>query len=604
MIALALLLLAALGLAVDPPLALKALLVLPGLLLAPGLGYARWLNRRQHSALQIALDGAWLSLVMAVPTVLLGARLGANPWALWGLSVAWALPGVWLGWNADPLPGLRPRVLAGLGALLVAVVLWTGLRADELLRPLDAWWWSQHTETLSETPVEWAEGQGFEVERIGWPEAGAAHLLDPELDGGTLEIQTAGEVMLLLRGPIGSLVQAGQAGQWAPAEKVAASVQVQAEEGEVRRYLERGVIALPMSVRPGTLDIKLEATGPVEIYLLPGQAAPWSLDEAGVVRFAHYYQLLNLVENQVWAQELLSGERLLTVNQPPLWSFVLAVASATLSADMPGAGLLFAWVLLLLGAQALRLVEQLSPRAPLPAWLLPPAMVLVHAELMLQPGSVNFPDSLYAAALVGALSAFAMPGGGAGRGRFVLLTLLAGLLRYPGVVAVVLGVALHHWFWPQGRLWPRLRDLGVAVLALAGVFGVVALLSGALGDWLFILWFETVPEHYDNNGEAAAIWARPPAFYWTWLRYTGFGLLAALPLASREGRWALGAAGLYSLLLCTIDHFPTHYFLPLLALSGVSIACNTSALPSKPLRWGLSGAAVLAALAFVVWGRP
>ena len=42
--------------------------------------------------------------------------------------------------------------------------------------------------------------------------------------------------------------------------------------------------------------------------------------------------------------------------------------------------------------------------------------------------------------------------------------------------------------------------------------------------------------------------------------------------------------GLYSLMLATIDHHPTHYFLPLLAVTGVAVGCASSALQPNHLK--------------------
>ncbi len=601
MTALLLLGLGALGLLLSPHWALTGLLVLPALLLAPGLGWARWMNRGESSALQVGLDACWLSLLWAVPSVLLTSAAGGSPWWLLAMATLGAAPGLWLGWHAHPQERLRTRSLVGLVGLTLGLGIWSAAHAEGLSRPLSSWWWSPLTEGLSEQAVGWSDP---EAQPLGWPEAGAARIeMQPEsgvaVSTHSLEITGEGPMLFLLQGPVGAAIQVRQSGAWSPAERVSAEVTVDAEEGPVPRYLDQGVVALRSSVSPGPLSLRVESEGPSRIYLLPSSAAPWSLDEAGELRFAHYYQLLNLVENQRWAQELLDGERRLTIHQPPLWSYVLAVSSASISPDLPGAAALLLFVLMLLGASALRLLEQLSPSAPWPAWLLPGAGVLIHAELMLQPGSVNFPDSLYAAALVAGLSALR----GSSTARFVLLALIAGLLRYPGVVVLLMAAGLHAWVFADGRVKGRLLPLAGGVAALAAVFGLAALLSQQLQDWLFILWFETVPEHFANNPEAPPIWRRPPTFYWTWLRYTGFGPLAALPMRTKGSRWVLGCAVATSLLLACIDHFPTHYFLPLIALSGVAVACNSAGMPKRWQGWAVSALALAAALTFVALGR-
>ncbi|MFT5582778.1 MAG: hypothetical protein ACI9VR_000354 [Cognaticolwellia sp.] len=591
----------ALGLLFEPHWALRAVLVLPALLLAPGLGWSRWMNRGESSALQVGLDAAWLSILWAVPSVLVASLAGGSPWMLWIMAVLGAGPGLWLGWHAPPLERLRTRGLAALAALALGLGLWSTAHLPELGRPLQDWWWSAKVDSLPKQAVGWSSPQATD---LGWPEAGAGRLdLTPKGDvrvsTQSLEILSEGQILLLLQGPVGSALQVRQSGAWSAAERISADVVVDQDEGAVPRYLDHGIVALRTTVTPGTLSLRVESASPTQVFVLPSSAAPWSLDQAGSLRFAHYYQLLNLVENQRWAQELLTGERRLTIHQPPLWSYVLAVSSAAVSPDLPGAAALLILVLMLLGASAIRLLERLSPSAPWPAWLLPAVGVLVHAELMLQPGSVNFPDSLYAAALIAGLSALRSDS----TARFVLLALIAGLLRYPGVVVLLMAAGLHAWMFSDGRIRARLGPLAAGVATIAALFGLAALLSQQLQDWLFILWFETVPEHFANNPEAPPIWQRPAAFYWTWLRYSGFGLLAALPLRTRGSRWVMATALATSLLLAFIDHFPTHYFLPLLAMGGVGVASSCAGLPKRWQGWLLSGGAVLAGLIFVWIGQ-
>jgi len=341
--------------------------------------------------------------------------------------------------------------------------------------------------------------------------------------------------------------------------------------------------------------LAVEQQGCEQLWVMPSVDAPWSVHAAGELQFVHYYQILNIVENQRWADELVK-ERWLTVSQPPLWSYVLATASVALGPDLPAANALFVWMLVLLGISGARLLELVAPRAPMAAWCLPAAFVLVHGKLMLEPGSTNFPDTLYACAFVAGLAALRQDR----TGRFAVLGLLAGLLRYPGTIALSIAALLAAGIYRRGL--GALAMLWVTVAVIAAAIGLGGLVSGQFDHWVDILWFETVPEHWDNNPEAPPLWERPPEFYLTWLRYTGWGLLFALPLAGRGARWVLGSAAAYSLFLCTIDHFPTHYFLPLLALSAVAIGANAGALRGA-WRHVLPVLGVLAALGFV-WRGP
>ena len=67
-------------------------------------------------------------------------------------------------------------------------------------------------------------------------------------------------------------------------------------------------------------------------------------------------------------------------------------------------------------------------------------------------------------------------------------------------------------------------------------------------------------------------------------------------------RWLLTAIGLYSLLLATIDHHPTHYFLPLVAVTGVATVTASASLRSHGLRLVLPAAVLGGVLLFLTTG--
>ncbi len=525
-----------------------SLLLLPVLLLLPGLGWAR---RLSNEPLQVFVDASWLSVVAMVPGVVLVKLVGGGLWTLLAWAAVVGLPGLVVGWGR-PLSA-RSGAWVALLSTLMAVGGWGLFEADRLQRPLETWWYHAGTEQLPGEAVGWsAEGE----RRVGWPEAGAG-VVEPVPE--TLRMDGEGSVLLLCEGPVGATLFDAEV-QTDPTEVE--------EEGPVPRYLERGVTGVLVDAEP---ELRIQHSGCESLWVLPSQDAPWSVHASGELQFVHYYQILNIVENQRWSLELLQ-DRWLTVNQPPLWSYVLATSTVLAGGDLPGANALMLWVLVLLALSGARLLELVAPRAPMVAWALPAIFAVVHGKLMLEPGSTNFPDSLYACAFVGGLAALRQEGAW----RFALLGLLAGLLRYPGTIALSLAALLAAGIYGKG-LRP-LALLWATVLAAAAAIGLGGLLSGQFDHWLEVLWFETIPEHYNNNGEAPPIWQRPPEFYVLWLRYTGWGLLFALPLAGRGARWVLGCAAAYSLFLCTIDHFPSHYFLPLVALSAVAIGANAGAL--------------------------
>jgi len=571
---------AALCLALNAPVWLNALLVLPALLWAPGWGWARWLAARKQRpvGLQATIDATWISFLVAVISVSLVRELGLPPWTLLPLAALLGLPGLWLA-HRRPAPGWQLPAKAGVGLLatLLAVMALGAFKAQDLLRPLDASWWDARADEQGLDPLP-LEAAGFEP--VGWPEAGAAKAA---LGTGSTAIRALGEGRLLAvaRGPARLELSLEQDGGLLDRGVVQLDPVEVPEEGPVPRYLSHGAVAVAAHVRAGALQLNLSQDALV--YLLPGSEAVWSLHHAKELRFVHYYQLLNMVENQRWAAGMLRDQRA-TLNQPPLWAYVLALPTALVDPDMAGAGALFLWVLLLTGASGVRLLQVMAPQARWPAWFLPALATVVHGRLMADPGSFNFPDSLYAAAVVGGMAAL-LAGGGLRHGA---MAVAASLLRYPGAV-LLLGAALLQRLLEAGprrfagSLW---RPLGLAAALAAAVAlaaTVIAAATGALGQWMEILWFETFPEHWHGEYSPALLLPRAPRFYATWLSYAGLTPLLAVVVARGRPLLVLLTAFCYSLLLCTIDHHPTHYFLPLVHLAAIALAAGAGNLKSD---WG------------------
>ncbi len=609
MIALALWAAGALAVALDAPWWVRGL-ALPAVLWAPGLPWARRLGH--PSAIQRGLDAAWIGVALAVPGIAAVRLLGGGAATLLALSGIATVAGLVA---ARGRPAARPPSRAewvGCGAVVAVIAAWALAQSPRLSRDLDSFWYldrAQDAGALGEPrPLEVTPGPGFEGRvPLGWPEAGAARLVDPEGDGGTLHVREAGRLVVALQGPVGASLELAQ-GEHRAGATIQRDVVEDPDEGPVPRYQDRGVAGVLLEVGPGPVQVRVRQApgvhGPTTLFLLAGPEAVWALDADGSLRFVHYYQLLNIVENQRWAEELLR-DRWLTLAQPPLWSHVLAVAVLLVHPGLPGANLLLLLVTVLLGCSGVRLLTLLAPRAPPPAWLLPAAASAVHLKLAVDPGSTNFPDSLFAAALVGAVAALCQPGAA----RVAGLGVAAGLLRYPGIVDVALAGLVQRLV--TGRLHRRgLAALGWTTAGLAAAGALVGLLTGQLQHALEILWFETIPEHYHGEFHPLVLLGRLPAFYGTWIAYSGGTvLLAGLVRRCPGAHQVLGSALAWSLLLCTIDHLTTHYFFPLVPMAAVALGIHAGCRAGRPapgplVGWGLSLAGLAGLAWFTLLGHP
>jgi hypothetical protein len=565
------------------------------------------------SALGAAIDGIWISLVsawlgLAVARELRNLGLFANdgPFlvVLLGMASGCALVGTLLAPKEVPSPSLARSERLGLGLLVLALVGLSVWRKADLERPLSNYWWHGLADRAGvhggELPplqgVDWGEevqakgvldllpGAGWShIRGLGWAEAGAWELSAPS-DARLESLSgTQGLAIVLMSGPVGSTVRVSddQGGTWqatverAPTER--------AEEGPVVRYRNWGMasLALPVDLAAGE-GLVVSAEGRT-VYLLSGPEAVWSAHAEGTIRFTHYYQILNQVENLDWAAELRDRRRF-TWNQPPGWSPLLAIAGLLWTDDLPANGLVFLGVLGLVGASALRLLLVLAPETTGPALALPAGLMAAHGLLMLEPGSQNFPDSLYAAAMVNVALTFSEPR----RRASGLFVVLAQALRWPGTVFSLLlagGLAIREersWNQAVKRIIPALPWMGGG-LGLGLLVSALAVWSGDAEDLLFILYFETFPEHWHDNYALMDLLPRAPDFYRNWLYYTGGGLLLCVwgligapnPARRKAQGLFIGMLG-YSFILATIDHHPTHYFLPLVALTGPVLGASVA----------------------------
>ena len=578
--------------------------LIPLVLIGPGWGFARWLNSdKVGSRLRQFLDACWIGFAINWINVAIIREAAIDPAdhiaAVIGLGLTWFITGVGLGRRSPPPRRLQSSERLGVGAVLLSVIAVSMWRAGDIARPLDAYWYLDGADSWKHEALPITTIDGIDTRVHGSPDSGAFSVA-PE--GGEVILEstedTRGEITLAVRGPLGSTVAVGDR-----LNRVEAAMPGYPGEGLIRRYLDAGVagITVPVDLAAGerlTADVSGD-----RLYVMTSADAVWALHAEGTLRYVHHYQLLNQVENQVWADEMLE-DRWATLNQPPGWSPLLTVATVVTGADLRAAGGLFLLVLAVVGLSAVQLALILAPSAPKVALLLPAAMVASHGMLMLEPGSHNFPDSLYAAAILAVAAAIAE-----GRtGWIAALGIGAGLLRWPGVV--VSTIFLLTWWRFSGQTpWSALKKLWVWV-GVGALIAAVGVYTGVLEDLLFILYFETFPEHWHGEYSPTRLLPRVPGFYALWAAYTGGGLVWCVLAAWRctaspartATRWLLSAIGLYSLMLATIDHHPTHYFLPLVAVTGVATVTASAATSRHHLKLALPLAVLSGVLLFLAHG--
>lgn len=550
-----------------------AILAVPVVYLWPGMALRLALGRAPVHLFRLVVDGALLGALPALVVLVVSRQLtGWAPAVVTGLVLT-ALP-VLL--RRAPLRLPERREWTAAGASLLALAAWFYGQRTDVARPLERYWWPGEG-AAERLPAEAGAPEVGE----GWTEATSVD------DAGLLRLATAGtaalrtetEVLLAVQGPVGTVFRAGS-----QVLQVQASPTESTEEGPVRRYRPdgRGVAVAWVSG-----DVVFRPDAPVTVYAIPSQDALWSLDGSGELRVAHYYQLLNMVEQVDWARE-----RWVTDVQPPLWTPVYAAVLAVTGGDVPTANVLHAWLLVACVLAGVGWLAAYAPGAPAPAWLLPGLGAVAVGKLVVTAGSAGMPDTLYALAIVAAVVALAdqplRPG------PFELTGLAAQLLRYPGSGVVAVAALL------DGR-WRAAVRLGTVVVVAMVATGVAGLATGKLDAWLATVAWETGPEHWHGDTDPTLLLSRIPGFFRNWLVYAGGAPLLAAVAWPRGTRVALGTALLYSLLLCTIDHRPTHYFLPLVLLSVLALGASAAAL-QPPRGTALASLGVLGLLIFWVRG--
>jgi len=224
----------------------------------------------------------------------------------------------------------------------------------------------------------------------------------------------------------------------------------------------------------------------------------------------------------------------------------------------------------------------------------------LHAVLMFAPASHNFPDSLYTVAILGSLIGLFSKEGI----RFGLLGVATQSLRWPGGILSSVFALLYGYFNKEMPI-KGLQYLWIGIF-LGGIIAGLAMLTGDAKDLLFILYFETFPEHWHGNYEAGHLLSRIPGFYQKWILYSGGTFLLTVPfLWHKRGsvlRIMLGGTLIYSLILATIDHDPTHYFLPLIAITGPCFIYASSIITQPLQQRTFLGLGIFGSLFYLCYG--
>lgn len=566
--------------ALGSPWWLMALISLPTVLIGTGWGFSLRLHQSKRSSpLQYILDSAWISLFIMWLNIGLIRELGLGTheqlsWFLYALSLLWTAAGLYLGRSNTGPPPLPPREKYGLLSIILALLFLGFWKAPDISRTLDAHWYLEQADDPRHQLQPLRPANGWRsIEKIGWDEAGAFKLLPSNSFPSLIsDHRTNGRIILAVRGPLGSYIEAK-----GKRNTVAQYMAESEEEGGVRRYLNHGIAAISIwaDLQPGdVLPLKVQGD---EVYLLTSSDAVWALHSEGAIRYTFYYQILNQVENQVWAEEILIDRRF-TWAQPPGWSPILAFSNIFIAPDLHGAAALFMYVLFLVALSSLRLISIIAPRTHFLGWIVPSLLMLSHASLMLEPASHNFPDSLYTVAILGTLiGIFSQE-----PLRFGLLGTATQALRWPGTFLSTGFILLYFWREKHSPL-PYLKFLWMGA-GLGVLIAGLAILFGDPEDVLFILYFETFPEHWHGNYNPIELLSRYPTFYKKWIMYTGGMLLLSLPFVWNQHNKAiftlLGGAFAYSLILASIDHDPSHYFLPLVAITGPAFVASSTCIPN------------------------
>lgn len=548
------------------------------------------------------------------------------------------------------LPSRRiVRALAYSGVVLTAVMLLLG---PKLIRDsswyfynpqLDRYW--DGTEEPSLIEVRWADGAEF-INGQQFPRRG--RIMPFQIKNNAKFTQRV-PLVLLLHGPVGTeawLERLTDPPQASPHRRIATTETMEEGGLKVERYYHWGTAVLtlmecrddpekpPYNPNEFCEGVEIPAGelalyelhirpfeyawghSPEDIYIAgwAGLSTPAFQDSLGTLghQHMHPFQLLNVTENIRWAEELARGEFTLpgrparagtgrqgtAIAQPPAWSYLFAPARRLLGEQTAVASALLLSTLLLAVIVGLKGIEDELGVPPPPAVGVVMGFAAVQwGQLMVSDGSINFPDNFYTLALLASVTALVSR-----RTRvFIMWAALASLLRYPGAVVVGMAGAALFAVAPTRRrdTLDALAQFALVLAAFCGLMLIWGLRSGQLDAWFYSLYWETVPEHFQNNAHAAPLVYRPLIFLLKWLFVGGGILIFAFPFRSVLSRVAVITALGYFPFLAFIDHTSNHYFLPLIVLASLAACASVSQLSGLTRRRAVAALALCSGLLYL-----
>jgi len=618
---------------------LPVVLFVPGFFLVPFVfrrdarpeadGKARWLAARDAAP---ALDLVWalfgaLGLNVFAHAVhfnvlrVVGAPIEWGP--LLGITLIEAAVGCFL--LRSKLPDLRftpssPALRAGLAVGAAALHAFFATRGPDLTADSS---WYFYTPALEQPWQPPPQEVSFRIERTDGEERREDRMFRPRERIVPYRVVNEGDLpaevplFFLVHGKMGLQGELSVEGAAVASEQLGQLVKGRWSDAPVERYWEWGTMALSWRV-----EVPPGGDALVELRVLPFEPGTRGLSEVAIIDWSglgsdelvqlmkargihhiHPFQLLNVTENVRWAAEVASTQVFAGrspdgsshLHQPPAWTYLYAPARQMLTPQLVAGSFLFCFIILTIVAVVMKAVEaelvaKGAARGPLALGvgaaigLAAATNGMQHGALITSDASMNFPDTMYALALVGSVALLV-----AGRFRmFLTWAVLAALLRYPGAVVVALGALTYMATDKErrGLVTDAIVKFVMGISVFCGAMLIAAVLSESLEAWLFALYFETVPEHFNNNPEALPLLERPLEFFKYWGRVGGIALLFALPLRGPMARTAFGTALLYAPFLMFIDHFSSHYFLPLIALASLAAGANIARAPGDHVRLG------------------